>query len=66
MGRGKGVGKMDIGDRAKHLGQRLGGHAKEIAGRARRDKPLENEGKRDRRMSQLKAAGDHFKKAFKR
>jgi uncharacterized protein YjbJ (UPF0337 family) len=62
----KGVGKMGIGDRAKHLGQNLGGHAKEFAGRARRDKPLENEGKRDRRKSQLKTAGDHLKKAFKR
>lgn len=58
--------EMGIGDRAKHLGQNLGGQAKELAGRARRDKPLENEGKRDRRMSQLKTAGDHLKKAFKR
>ena len=57
---------MGIADKAKHLGQDLGGRAKEIAGRARRDKPLENEGKRDRRMLQLKAAGDHVKKAFKR
>jgi uncharacterized protein YjbJ (UPF0337 family) len=57
---------MGIADRAKHLGQDLGGRAKELAGRARRDKPLENAGKRDRRMSQLKSAGDHLKKAFKR
>lgn len=57
---------MGIGDRVKHLGQNLGGQAKQFVGRARRHKPLENEGKRDRRMSQFKKAGDHFKKAFKR
>jgi len=57
---------MGIGDKAKHEGQNLAGKAKEVVGRARSDKPLENEGKRDQKKSQLKKAGEHIKRAFKR
>jgi uncharacterized protein YjbJ (UPF0337 family) len=57
---------MGIGDKAKRGRQGLSGKAKEAAGRARRDKPLENEGKRAQQQSQLKKAGANLKKAFKR
>ena len=57
---------MGIGDRARHEGENVAGKAKEAFGRARRDKPLENEGKREQNRSQLKKAGDHLKRAFKR
>ena len=55
-----------MGGKSKRQGQNLGGKAKEAAGRVRRDKPLENEGKRDQQKSQLKKAGDQLRKAFKR
>ena len=57
---------MGLGDKVKHEGQNLAGKAKEVAGRARSDRPLENEGKRDQKKSQLKKAGEHIKQAFKR
>lgn len=57
---------MGIGDRAKHEGQNLVGKAKQLAGRARRDRPLEMEGKRDQNKAQLKKAGEHIRRAFKR
>ena len=55
-----------MSDKAKRGRQSLSGKAKEAAGRARRDKPLENEGKRAQQQSQLKKAGANLKKAFKR
>ena len=57
---------MGIDDRAKHEGQNLVGKAKQLAGRARRDRPLEMEGKRDQNKAQLKKAGEHIRRAFKR
>jgi uncharacterized protein YjbJ (UPF0337 family) len=57
---------MGIGDRAKHEGQDFVGKAKQLAGRARRDRPLEMEGKRDQNKAQLKKAAEHIKRAFKR
>jgi uncharacterized protein YjbJ (UPF0337 family) len=57
---------MGIGDSAKHEGQNLVGKAKQLAGRARRDRPLEMEGKRDQNKAQLKKAGEHIRRAFKR
>jgi uncharacterized protein YjbJ (UPF0337 family) len=57
---------MGIGDRAKQEGQNLVGKAKQLAGRARRDRPLEMEGKRQQNRAQLKKAGEHIRRAFKR
>ncbi len=57
---------VGIGDRARHLAQDVTGKAKEAAGRARSDKPLENQGKRDQQLSQLKKAGEHLKAVFRR
>lgn len=57
---------MGIGDKFKHATQDATGKAKEATGRARSDKPLKNEGKRDQQRSQLKKAAEHVKDAFKR
>lgn len=57
---------MGIGDKARHQFQGLTGKAKEATGRARRDRPLEREGQRQQKFSQLKKAGDHLKHAFRK
>lgn len=57
---------MGKGDKAKQKRQNVTGKAKEAAGRARSDKPLKNEGKRDQQRSQWKQVGEHLKRAFKR
>lgn len=57
---------MGIGDKARLEGQHLAGKAKEVVGRARRDRPQVNEGRREQSRSQLKKAGEHLKHAFKR
>lgn len=57
---------MGIFDKARHAGQDAAGKAKQGVGRARADKPMENQGKRERKTSQLKKAGDHVKDALKR
>lgn len=57
---------MGIGDKARHQFQGLTGKAKEATGRARRDRPLEREGQRQQKFSQLKKAGEHLKHAFRK
>lgn len=57
---------MGFGDKAKHEMQNAAGKAKELAGRARSDKPLKHEGKREQQRSHLKKAAEQVKHAFKR
>jgi uncharacterized protein YjbJ (UPF0337 family) len=57
---------MGFLDRLRHEGQYVAGGVKRGAGRVRGDKPQENAGKRDQKVSELKKAGDHLKSAFKR
>jgi uncharacterized protein YjbJ (UPF0337 family) len=57
---------MGIFDRAMHEVQNAAGRLKQGAGRTRADRPLENEGKRQRKAADLKKAADHVKDAFKK
>ena len=57
---------MGILDKARYQAQNAAGRAKRGIGRARSDKPLENQGKRQQRASDWKKAGDHVKDAFKK
>jgi uncharacterized protein YjbJ (UPF0337 family) len=57
---------MGIGNKARREGQDLVGKAKQLVGRARRDRPLEMEGKREQNKADLKKAGEHIRRAFKR
>jgi uncharacterized protein YjbJ (UPF0337 family) len=57
---------MGTDDKAKRESKNLSGKLKAVTGRVRRDKPLENEGKREQKQAQLKKAGSSLKKAFKK
>ena len=57
---------MGFIDKLKHQGQDVAGSAKQGAGHVRGDKPQENAGKREQKVSQMKKAGEHLKDAFKK
>lgn len=57
---------MGMGDKARHEAQNVFGKAKEAAGRARSDKPMKEQGKREQKMSHFKKAGEQLRHAFKR
>lgn len=56
---------MSATDKARNKLQKLGGRAKETAGRASGDRHLENRGIADRVKSDLKDAGEKVKDAFR-
>ena len=57
---------MGLDDKIDHAAEKLGGKAKEGAGRASDDPALESEGKTDQAKADLKQAGEKIKDAFKR
>ncbi|MFI6225666.1 CsbD family protein [Nocardia salmonicida] len=56
---------MSTADKAENKADELAGKAKEKFGSAVDDKHLENEGKSDQAKSNLKAAGEKVKDAFR-
>jgi uncharacterized protein YjbJ (UPF0337 family) len=52
-------------DKARNKAEELGGRAKEAMGKVTGDRSKENEGKADKAKSNLKAAGEKVKDAFK-
>ena len=56
---------MGLDDKIENAGEKLGGNAKEAAGKATGDERLEAEGKGDQVKSDLKNAGEKVKDAFK-
>lgn len=56
---------MSTADKAKNKAEELAGQAKEKFGSAVDDEHLENEGKSDQVKSNLKAAGEKVKDAFR-
>ncbi|MEU4418132.1 CsbD family protein [Nocardia salmonicida] len=56
---------MSTADKAENKAEELAGKAKEKFGSAVDDKHLENEGKSDQVKSNLKAAGEKVKDAFR-
>ncbi|MFP3579803.1 MULTISPECIES: CsbD family protein [unclassified Arthrobacter] len=57
---------MGADDKMQNAGEKLGGKAKEAAGKLTDDKGLEAEGKGDQVKSDLKGAGEKVKDAFKK
>jgi uncharacterized protein YjbJ (UPF0337 family) len=57
---------MSAQDKIKNATDSAKGTAKDVAGRVKDDKSLENEGKADRAVADLKQAGEKVKDAFKR
>lgn len=57
---------MGLDDKIDNAAEKLGGKAKEGAGRASGDEALETEGKTDQTKADLKQAGEKVKDAFKR
>jgi uncharacterized protein YjbJ (UPF0337 family) len=57
---------MSAQDKIKNATDSAKGAAKDVAGRLKDDKSLENEGKGDRAVADLKQAGEKVKDAFKR
>ena len=56
---------MGLDDKIENAGEKLGGQAKEGAGKATGDERLEAEGKVDQAEADLKKAGENVKDAFK-
>jgi uncharacterized protein YjbJ (UPF0337 family) len=56
---------MGLDDKIENAGEKVGGQAKEAAGKATDDKRLEAEGKGDQVKADLKQAGEKIKDAFK-
>ncbi len=56
---------MGLDDKMQNTGEKLGGQAKEAAGKATDDERLEAEGKTDQAKADLKQAGEKVKDAFK-
>jgi uncharacterized protein YjbJ (UPF0337 family) len=57
---------MGLGDKIDNTAEKLGGKAKEAAGKATDDRSLEAEGKGDQVKADLKQAGEKVKDAFKK
>ncbi|MDD7834500.1 MULTISPECIES: CsbD family protein [Paenarthrobacter] len=57
---------MGADDKLENTGEKLGGKAKEAAGKLTDDKGLEAEGKGDQVKADLKNAGEKVKDAFKK
>jgi uncharacterized protein YjbJ (UPF0337 family) len=57
---------MGLDDKIDNAAEKLGGKAKEGAGRAGDDPGLEAEGKTDQSKADLKQAGEKVKDAFKK
>ncbi|MDR6640036.1 MULTISPECIES: CsbD family protein [Paenarthrobacter] len=57
---------MGADDKMENAGEKLGGKAKEAAGKLTDDKGLEAEGKGDQTKADLKGAGEKLKDAFKK
>jgi uncharacterized protein YjbJ (UPF0337 family) len=57
---------MGLDDKIENATEKLGGNAKEAAGKATDDKSLEAEGKGDQTKADLKQAGEKVKDAFKK
>ena len=56
---------MGLDDKIQYTTQKVGGAAKEEAGRATDNEELEAEGRLDQSAADLKQAGDHAKDAVK-
>ena len=56
---------MGLDDKIENAGEKLGGNAKEAAGKATGDERLEAEGKGDQVKADVKQAGEKIKDAFK-
>ena len=56
---------MSVEDKANNKIEELGGKLKEVVGKITGDESTENEGKLDQTKSNLKAAGEKIKDAFK-
>jgi uncharacterized protein YjbJ (UPF0337 family) len=57
---------MGADDKIRNAGEKLAGKSKETAGKLTDDEKLEAEGKMDQSKSDLKAAGEKVKDAFKK
>ena len=57
---------MGLDDKIDNAAEKLGGKAKEGAGKASNDPGLEAEGKADQSAADLKQAGEKVKDAFKK
>lgn len=55
---------MGLDDKIENTGEKLGGGAKEAAGKATGDERLEAEGKGDQTKADVKQAGEKIKDAF--
>jgi uncharacterized protein YjbJ (UPF0337 family) len=56
---------MGLDDKIENTGEKLGGQAKEAAGKATGDERLESEGKVDQIKADVKQAAEKVKDAFK-
>lgn len=57
---------MGADDKIRNAGENLAGKSKETVGKLTGDERLEAEGKTDQAKSELKAAGEKVKDAFKK
>ncbi|MEW9872036.1 CsbD family protein [Arthrobacter sp. HS15c] len=57
---------MGLDDKIENTAEKLGGKAKEAAGKATDDERLEAEGRMDQSKADLKQAGEKVKDAFKK
>lgn len=57
---------MGLDDKIENAAEKLGGKAKEAAGKATDDERLEAEGRMDQSKADLKQAGEKVKDAFKK
>lgn len=57
---------MGLDDKMENAAEKIGGKAKEGAGKATDDERLEAEGKTDQSKADIKQAGEKVKDAFKR
>lgn len=57
---------MGTDDKIRNAGENLAGKSKETVGKLTGDERLEAEGKMDQAKSELKAAGEKVKDAFKK
>ncbi|WP_066287482.1 CsbD family protein [Arthrobacter sp. B6] len=57
---------MGLDDKIENTAEKMGGKAKEAAGKASDDERLEAEGKTDQSKADLKQAGEKVKDAFKK
>ena len=57
---------MGADDKMENAGEKLGGKAKEAAGKLTDNERLEAEGKGDQKKADLKGAGEKLKDAFKK